>query len=732
MAAERLSPDPPLPPLLKLQTQSGTPTREFSKQYDAWTIALHDTFPEQDNPDVTYPPRTAARFLAECFAGAPPMHQGMAREIMTYLVEIEQEGDVVNGKKLYDHQKGNSIWAALALCRGRQSPDSLLIRGKPGTGKTLTLGGFLLSSTRQQMRGMLDGAVAYATQKPFHLAQQIQGSHGTRARILRAPPYGIDPKEAKELYRRSCQQYPVLRTLIRAADWETLIAEPAVEVVDARRRLDSTLAHRAKLQDIVLANDPHTMQALRFLSHVLAGQTSFVKGPSGDYESIDLLPPENEGTLAAYGGDAAWHIPPDFPVLARDRAGIGRQEEQDPKLLLTTALTFTSALQRENMRHILGRVRVAFMDEARRIEPGIIHGAARDAGAKKNPIVFAATGLDYATNARWDALSPQHSLAQSIERGVLPPVAVDVFPGLKGTQHLVDSPQAIRQLLDAHFEELALPETLKCKQPRDCHTLMLVSTKDTGKIAALLREQYAQRGLHAEVHCFDTHASANEKQRLQFWFSVDTGKPKVLVAPKIMTADALDFPTIENVTVGSPASKDLLMRLLGRLAHSARRDRGYFRQQQFANASYADTLFTALEHSQNLPHAEGFPWVPLHALLSNAAHDKDARLIARKPKAFPVRQIPSTRTEIRKIPPLNSHARPLTEHILVSSNNGTFPFTAFPQENAFHAWIKNAFGNDAFNTALIFGSVYLVARDAFTDKKNVVEAVQAKLNQLQS
>lgn len=153
---------------------------------------------------------------------------------------------------------------------------------------------------------------------------------------------------------------------------------------------------------------------------VLASVATAVRGPSGTTELLTFPPiPDATCQIASHTGDAAFAIPPDYPLFARESIGITTASRSEAHVILEPASVFTSVQQIERYREELHRhVEVILCDEAQRRQPVAFQEPVLSAGGLHIPLVFAAGSQWYGKN--WDCRSPFHSFPESIRRGFCP------------------------------------------------------------------------------------------------------------------------------------------------------------------------------------------------------------------------------------------------------------------------------------------------------------------------
>ncbi len=646
--------------------QGRGPTRAFASLYRGQIALLNEVFKPPDNEQTVYPPATAVDFVRQRFLPAPELHRRLAREIWTLIREIGRHDHLVNGKRLYDHQLAHLIWVAASLPDGKQSPSSFFIEGAPGTGKTLTLGMLMQACVRLQRRELLDGKIAYCTAKPYHLSDKVRGAGMGRRRVLRAPPYVASEKDIRRrrlALRKIDAKF--MNTFFPRKAWAALFAQRPATEEQARQLVDDYLAE----QD--LRPSPADAVMLDNVVQILASLATTVRGPDGSTELLTLQsPPSDDLQIEAHTGDAAFAIPPRYPVFARENIGISTATRGEARVVLEPALVFTSARQVEKSQDELHHhVRVIFCDEAQRREPLAFQEPVFYAGAGQLPLVFAAGSRWY--GKRWERRSPSHSFLESIRRGILPDLGVRLFPSATAVHYPAETEQALDQLLKRFFRNVKSFDELGLRQPHDVNTLFVVHGRLVDRVVTRLRQQYAKQQPEkkrkkkssiakkpgscasgsstaardfctAEVRPF--HGNEEDREVLQLWFDSERDGPNVLVSSPTIVKESLDLRTIRHLVVGTRVSADTLYHLIGRLAHSRamcnKNDRVLLTMQQFADSNLRATPFIALDHGQEFPDA-GFTWINGHALISDRAFRRDERRLKSNDHVDQVR-VPAT------------------------------------------------------------------------------------------
>lgn len=600
---------------------NSVPTLLFAQLYRKLTKFLTDIFPPEENPQSPYPPATADEFVSQCFVPAPEFHRQLATELWTLLHQINGDERQVNRKTLHDHQFAHLIWVAASLTNGTDSPTSFFIQGAPGTGKTLTLGILMQACIRLQTRGLLEEKIAYCTAKPYHLSDKVRGKGMGHRRVLRAPPYAPTEKDINRRRLALCRLHAgFMKKYFPKKAWTKLFAERPVTENDARRVIDEYL------RDTGLQVEKSDEYMLSDVVQVLASVATAVRGPYGCTELLRFPPiPEAVQHIASHTGDAAFAIPPDYPVFARESIGISTASRSDARVILEPATVFTSAQQIERYQEELHRhVQVILCDEAQRRQPLTFQEPVISAGASQTPLVFAAGSQWY--GKAWECRSPVHSFPESIRRGILPNVGVRIFPSADEKHFPSETDEAMEQVLTEWFQPLATFKELGLPQPFEVNTLVVVNGRLVDFFVERLRAMYGKRNSPAVVRPF--HGDEEDREALQLWFDTTGEGANVLVSSATIVKESLDLNSLRHLVVAAKISVDVLYHLIGRLAHGRGKlnkvDRMLLTLQQFANSNLAATPFVAVDHGQKFPE-DGFPWINGHALMSPNAFHQDAR-----------------------------------------------------------------------------------------------------------
>lgn len=619
----------------------GRQTEPSKKEYSSWRDELLEEFPQQDNPDVTYPQETYAQ-LEKAGKSAPALNRDLQRELFTMLTEYQRDGWEVNGKELYPSQRGHLFWGASALTQGKHSPSSLLLKGPAGSGKTLELGSFLQAGVRLQLRGQLKGIITFCTAKSYHMTSKTVGRDYALKQMMKAPPDVPPEVHIRALYRSLVRMFPdTMEKYFSVADLKGYFDQRSGDFDEERKKLEKILGD---------LSDDEMLDAMAVL---LSGTGTLVAGLDEDAAPeilrFDLSGESDEESAVAYAGDAAFGIPPDYPVYTQKSwNALAALNGEAPRVLLTTTNAFVNMNIRKGMEDIFRHVDMILCDEARRTSETTFQTPIRQAGKSSNPIVVGATNTRY--DNRWGADSPEQSLRQAI--GVsLPNLRVNLFPGADCEHYPSESEEAVSQLLKAHFAKIPL---LK-KSPSEMNAVLVVHSKLVGMIGSRLREIYDDiRGMKAEIHRYDAKsgdaalAGISQKALLEAWFVRERKDgPNILVTTPSTAADALDLPNIENLTIATRVAPDILYRLLGRALHNNKHlEHGksygvYVAQQQFANSALGATPFGIIDHGLPLDEKTGFDWIPGQILLSQEQHNQEISRVLKK-KKYKKSRVPGT------------------------------------------------------------------------------------------
>ena len=733
--------------ILKGSGSNCAPSPTFASLYRKLTSFLTDVFPPSENPHSIYPPTTAQAFVVEWFVPAPKLHRHFSQELWTLLREIIRDERQVNRKRLHDHQFAHLIWIAASLTSGEESPTSFFIQGAPGTGKTLTLGVLMQASIRLQARKLMTGKIAYCTAKPYHLSDKVRGKGMGHRRVLRTPPYTPSEKDINRRRLALCRMdSDFMKTFFPRRAWFGLFAQRPTNEDEARHIIDQYFRD----QGLRVSESDETM--LANVAKILASVATTVRGPSRSTELVTLpAVPDATEEVATHTGDAAFAIPHDYPVFARENIGISTATRGDASVVLEPALVFTSARQIEKYKDELHRhVQVILCDEAQRRQPIAFQEPVVTAGASQLPLVFAAGSQWYGKT--WECRSPVHSFPESIRRGILPDLGVRLFPSANQPHYPSDTEEALEQLLRVFWQPLGSFREFKLPQPHDVNTLFVVHSRLVDAVVERLRQVYAERNAPATVRPF--HGNEEDREALQIWFDTENDGPNVLVSSATIVKESLDLLSLRHLVVGTKVSADVLYHLIGRLAHGRgqlnRKDRMLLTLQQFADSNLAATPFVALDHGQTFPEA-GFAWINGHALMSDRAFKRDSRRLKHMRRGRDSVEVPSHgRRKRGATPPITmacgtsllpgkngrlidpaarKNTNPLiSRRALVPAVQETYdPTKGPPTRELARAWAAECGGLAVFDT---YPSIMLAVEEAHGRGHNPRQALEQKIARL--
>lgn len=254
----------------------------------------------------------------------------------------------------------------------------------------------------------------------------------------------------------------------------------------------------------------------------------------------------------------------------------------------------------------------------------------KDAGGWLELLV-AATGRDLG-RPQWRR-SPQDSIPESIDRGVLPNIRFRMLPGDGVEVYSSGTEEAWKQFCEAYFAQSTLLQQAGEPQAWERNALIAVPPKITREYAHRLQQQFLERGLPGKVLCFDGKTGP-DKEALQLWFSNQADNPRqlphvIVTAPTHMKL-AFDLQNIEMGIALAPMTADDLLQFFGRLTHTARHRSGapfsaLFWQQLLRDMKKQDTLPRILDEQGRL-HQQRLPWANDRRVLSVQACQTDAAL----------------------------------------------------------------------------------------------------------
>ncbi len=634
----------------------------FVQSIVRWRSEMEAVFNPKTNEHASWP-ATDPRALFEEFAKRPKLAIEMSLELSTIILEIEQAEGLFLDKQTYAHQLGQLKWLALSLLEGGTS---YMIEGAPGSGKTLILGAIMMAATRLQMRGLMDSAIVYGTHRPYILAQQTFSGSDRRMRLMKEPTIH-DVRQEVECCIKILG--PGAAEFFHQKMWQELRKKRYHNKEEAIEAISLVIRERSGGKKFLQSKKDLLTEVARFLT--IEAVVLYDIDDSVMIVPLSPAPVTDDDNVMSYGGDIGGGIPPHYLkdgfVAARKGADVDGNAIEQPKkgvpvhsldsvrVLLTTAPSVAMRTYRRSIVDILRRTGIVIVDEGRepatRFQDAVIEESAE---GTTEPLVFIASALS-TTNGLGsrpyaDRYSPRLTIPEAMEPGpdgkqVLPNVGVDMFPGNGSALYPSETAEALQQLVQAHFAELPLPQKIELPQPHLATSLIVVSNDSIAEAILLLRQEYAKRGIAADVipfrSCVEKTGDGNNKPpyservlqaMMDDCVSEDgTKRIRVMVASPDTVKDALSIPTLQNVTIGTAKgiSKTVLLRIFGRLQHSNRHRgagpayRGYFRQGLYQNTKIDETIFQLLAEQEG----DSVRWTPLQILKGDAGAKADTERV---------------------------------------------------------------------------------------------------------
>lgn len=655
----------------------------YIRTLERWRKDLDAAFTEKENRHASYPSEDVLDGLRG-YRKLPKLSQDIILELSDMILDSEENDGELLGKIAHPHQLGHLKWLVLSLMEGGSS---FLIEGGPGSGKTLVLGALMRACTRLQMKGLLDGVVAFATHKEYILNQQVFNPDDRRRYLeqeLRAWDLQDDADFMQKFLGNSCTE------CIPRAEWEKL------RRASIRGKDNAVL----KLQELVLKNNGQDFweknkEVMYQLAAILCGEGVLVY----DIDELPMFlplssPPENPADIS-YSGDLGKGIPNEYlkenRVAARKGADIDNaldaitnETADDVRVLLTTASTILQKKHHGAIRGILPRVKVVLVDEGNtacsNFQASIEQGIDTVTAEVREPVlVFMASALS-TTNGidsrpQADKYSPRKTIAECMEPGadgrqVSPDMGADVYPYIGDTLYPVGTTEAFHQMMEHHFEEFPLNTELDQPQPSECTTVMAVNGPDIVPATEYLREEYKEEDIPAIIVPFRMNkerrtSSGNTRHpysaRVFQWLNdkgLDDKHVKILVGTTLDLRDALSIQTLRHVSIGTKITQNNLLRLASRLQHAdhhlkegGERYRGMVSQQIFQGSDPKNNIFSLLGHADGKPH-------PSHIPMAVVRGSRGAALDAADADGIKEVSSPETKKDLKKLTKVEGHVPP--------------------------------------------------------------------------
>ena len=651
------------PQPIKVLTESGKQlTQEFQQAFEKWTEFLHSILPPEKNPDVQYP-ATDSREWREHFQVSPVLHQRFAGHLLKRVQEIETTKRFIDThRKFYSEQMAKLIWMGLIAPAGKRAPNTIQIAGEAGSGKTILLGEAANALMRMQCEGSLEGAIAYIGHKGAHLNQQLFGSNLQERRLHRKAPF-----ELREHDIRASRQYALqilgetcANTYFPWESWRALMRERIANETHALCRVKEHLqsyggmtAFRTSCKDADVA--------LETLARIIANRSVLLKSDPLHYAEFPLTSEHTSKKDAKnnfYQGDFGRHIPVEYTekglVYSVPDWDLTLGKEADPEEAKIGFLSKSHLLSdgcAKPHRGFITRTKAVLVDEAGNIPGHQIQAyfkhQQRSAGLPdQDTFVIVARAPREECDMelpRYDAISPRLQLHELINDEILPPLALDVFPSSVDDCQLEGSDEAFTQLINRHLTPIPLYTKLKLPQPWESDGIFVVKKENAIPLKERLEEQYRLRGINAQVLLHTENSSPESAGDIQGLMLEKREYPIHVVSTSALIGRALSWPNLQFVRTSlSRMSSKIAMDLARRLSHSRLHKefegfRTLFGQQLLRESDPTETLFHYLARSGAIPNSREL--IPGQAVLSHERREEDAKIIARKPEAYPAEAV---------------------------------------------------------------------------------------------
>ena len=655
-----------LPEQYRILNVQGGIQRQFIEDHRRHSAYLAKTLPQEQNKDVGRYPTDSPEEFVRLFKQSPKLQQDITLELLTFLKEIEKTR-MVNGKRLYDHQYAQLIWLTQSLCKGETSPETFLIQGSGGIGKTIILGVIAAVLIRLQIRGAIEARIAACATRSFVLMQQLFSKYQITEHAMHEDRNDMSTKDCSDVF-----QYATQLTGGRCFFEKKIITELCNASVSAEQAEQRLLEHLGSgIGDLRRQCSGRTGGApawkciLQKLSLVIANRRLLIMAPDGrNFEEIELTEATHKGK--AKSGDLGFGIPEEYRkhdlVLAKRGADLDGKEykrETDPKrlkadgryrLLLILKSTLTNKAQRDTVSHLIGGIQALLVDEVEKTPGNEYQGLIlRERTSKARgsdlpvPLVFGLTTEYFGKQGSFSTMRPHFDrqaprpplrIAINSTERILPPVspdrpnAIDISP---------DSPEGLAYLVRDHFTDLPLLKRMKHPQPWRNNGVIVVHPNNVESCTMLLRDEYARRKeVTADVHSLNVNNKQPYVGRiLSLMHGEERNHPCVLVTSPLLVKLALDLQGLWFLTIGTDygiKGPNDLLRFLDRLEHSSLHRsvpnfRCLLRHPFFRTGDPRLSLFNVLEHDEPVQGVHEISWLRGQALLGKQRYRADKAFI---------------------------------------------------------------------------------------------------------
>ena len=664
---------------------------------------IADVFPDDDNAAWSYkhenfgvhtidrPFDDYGNWYEEKFQGSDDFSKLFTRRLFLVWEEMKKEKFIVNGDKLWEHQKALFAWVALNICTGsRLEMANLLLRSPYGSGKSKVTGLLIRAFRDAQLDLMLLQEVnhkeiptgVFIGKRREHV---IQNAVGKQYAVL----------DIENLERSEMNQYWKDLSVMYGEAFTDLFDYPknggnpfyALFTSDDENESNAGTADERLSQYF-----QQTGKTLGKLTSEKRAMLATVKGlMNGDIvlilneENVPVSVPaqlreqnDEEGRKGLTGDSAFalregehYRIKASDKHLSPDRSTYTREvNEEDPAQFAVvhgTALTRNPDTIRLDIRREIGeRCRGMFLDEAGLLNPAVIGDSvtqlreerakadadspSSDAEVSHEPIVIGVTGQDKGV-AGWQR-SPTISESKMIELGLMKPIS---FVGI-GDPRKPASPgseQAWAAYEKTMFEDCETAEILGIDQPHEVDSVVVLKRERVHEYAKRIRLAHEDRNVPVQVFIYSSGAGNRKSEVLKaFKAPKKNGDPRrVLVAEDKLIAEALTIPNAQCYDILDDVSDFDMDQIRGRLGHvrasSTKRERAVGRtviRQQWLHKGRDPYVRTATrKQGYELPD-EDAQWRPMDCMIDQASHEKDAgRKELRNMKPLPIPDTPAAR-----------------------------------------------------------------------------------------
>ncbi len=626
------------------------------------------------------------------FQGSDDFSKLFTRRLFLVWEELKQEKHIVNGDKLWEHQKALFAWAALNICTGsRLDMANLLLRSPYGSGKSKVTGLLIRAFRDAQLDLMLLQGVdhkeiptgAFIGKRKEHV---IQNAVGSQYAVLDIDH--LERAEMNQYWKDLAAMYGEAFTAL--FDYPKNGGNPFYALFGSD---DESGSNSGTADERLSRYFQQTGKTLGKLTKDKREMLATVKGlMSGEIvlilneENVPVPVPSQlreecreDGVRKGLTGDSAFalregehyrikasdkHLSPDRSTYTRD------VNEEDPAQFAVvhgTALTKNTDTIRLDIRREIGeRCRGMFLDEAGLLNSAVIGDSVtqlREARAKENaaarpadeevsydPIVIGVTGQDKGV-AGWQR-SPTISESKMIELGLMKPIS---FVGIGDPKHPPSpgSEQAWAAYEKAMFEDEETATILGIDQPHEVDSVVVLKRERVHEYAKRIRLAHEDKNVPVQVFIYSSGAGNRKNEVLKaFKAPKKKGDPRrVLVAEDKLIAEALTIPNAQCYDILDDVSDFDMDQIRGRLGHvraSGTKQqqavgRTVIRQQWLHKGRDPYVRTAARKQGYELPD-EDAEWRRMDCMIDRQSHEKDAgRKELRQVKAQPIPDTPAAR-----------------------------------------------------------------------------------------